>query len=188
MKGQYYRIDWDTCDRLHLYGREAMVYCALIYLCKKAPYTGSATELADFSHCGTKRTTLRMLSSLIGKGLILKSADGIVLGQNVSDSGQNVTPSGQNVPISKEKRTKKENIIKENKESESFNTSPAPAKMFKKDDFIPPTWNEWWAFAKEKQMGQFEAQKSFSYYEMRGWRDVFNWKAALVYWDLKNKT
>lgn len=85
-------------------------------------------------------------------------------------------------------RTKKENIIKEKKESESYSISPSPANMKKENNFIPPTWNEWWAFAKEKQMGQFEAQKSFSYYEMRGWKDISNWKAALVYWDMKNKT
>jgi len=129
MKGQYYRIDWDTCDQLHLFGREAMVYCALIYLCKRAPYTGSATELADFSHCGKKMTALRMLSSLQKKSLIRITTDGISLAQTEPSSAQNETVSAQSETISKEKRTKKENIIKEKKESESYSISPSPANM-----------------------------------------------------------
>ena len=91
-----------------------MVYSALLYLCKNAPYKGSATDLADFSCCGKKMTTLRMLSSLEKKGLISRSTEGVSLAQNETAAAQNETATAQNETISKEKRTKKENIIKEN--------------------------------------------------------------------------
>jgi len=151
MKGQYYRIDWDTCDQLHLYGREAMVYCALIYLCKKAPYTGSATELANFSHCGKSTTALRMLWSLEKKGLISRGSDGIKVLQIAANPLQNEVTPLQVAAISKEKeknQEKKENIIKKENNNvcliahEETHTTATPLdvvinNLFHMDTIIP---------------------------------------------------
>ena len=136
----YYRTDIDICNTLDLWGREAMVYSALLYLCKAAPYKGSLAELGSFSRCGNKMTTLRMLLSLEKKGLISREIEGIKVSQNVTAASQNVTEASHNVTISKEKRTKKENIIKENEESVCDNTHTRTLVFDKNKIFEPPLW------------------------------------------------
>jgi len=136
MARQFYRIDWDTLDRSNLFGREAMVYSALMYLCKNAPYIGTPTELANFSRCGSYKTAERILTSLSEKGLINIQSDEdnnkhITLnGQNVQEDGQNVQTNGQNVQKSKEKeknQKNKERKINENsmciKEAQTHTTA-----------------------------------------------------------------
>ncbi len=112
MLGSFYRIDTNTCNALNLWDREAMVYSALLYLCKAAPYKGSAAELAQFSRIKSKTTTLRMLSNLITKGLIVRNTEGISLVQCGADANHSGAASVQYGAFSKEKRTKKENINK----------------------------------------------------------------------------
>ncbi|MCQ2340861.1 MAG: MarR family transcriptional regulator [Paludibacteraceae bacterium] len=193
MLGSFYRIEIGTCTTLHLHGSEAMVYSALLYLCKNTPYTGSATELADFSCCGTKYTALRMLDRLEEKGLIIKSADGISLVQNATASVQNATASVQNATASVQNATilrerTKENIKENNKESVGDNTHTRTLVFDKNKIFEPPIWKDWEAFAREHKIELLVYQKAWCYYMMRGWKDVQDWKAALMYWDLKNKT
>ncbi|MCQ2310332.1 MAG: hypothetical protein MJZ64_01085 [Paludibacteraceae bacterium] len=117
----YYRIDTDMMHEMRLQGREAMVYSALLYLCKNAPYTGSLSELGNFSCCGNKMTTLRMLLALERKGLISRDKDGIKVSQNVTIASQNVTAASQNVTISKRKSNQKENIKENNEVSVCIN-------------------------------------------------------------------
>ena len=191
----YYRTDIDICNTLDLWGREAMVYSALLYLCKAAPYKGTITELSNFSRCGNWDTTLRMLNSLIAKGYVVRSEKGLIIPQfteshpqNTETNPQNTESHPQNTEISKEKRTKKENIIKENEESVCDNTHARTLVFDKNKIFEPPLWKDWEAFAREHKIELLVYQKAWCYYMMRGWRDVLDWKAALMYWDLKNKT
>ncbi|MCQ2310859.1 MAG: hypothetical protein MJZ64_03810 [Paludibacteraceae bacterium] len=105
----YYRIDTDMMRQLGLQGREAIVYSALLYLCKNAPWKGSAQELADFSLCGSSDTALRMLDSLQIKGLLTYRA-------TKGGQTQIALSQTQNAEVSKRKSNQKENIIKENNE------------------------------------------------------------------------
>ncbi|MCQ2341663.1 MAG: hypothetical protein MJZ48_04345 [Paludibacteraceae bacterium] len=189
----YYRTDIDICNTLDLWGREAMVYSALLYLCKAAPYKGSLAELGSFSRCGNKVTTLRMLLSLEKKGLISREIEGIkvlqyetAVFQNETAALHNITETLHNETILRERT--KENIKENNKESVGDNTHTRTLVFDKNKIFEPPIWKDWEAFAREHKIELLVYQKAWCYYMMRGWKDVQDWKAALMYWDLKNKT
>ncbi len=189
----YYRTDIDICNTLDLWGREAMVYSALLYLCKAAPYKGTATELANFSRCGTYMTALRMLDILEEKGLIVRGAEGISIAQNVDNDTQNVDNDTQIVDSNTQivqilRERTKENIKENNKESVGDNTHTRTLVFDKNKIFEPPIWKDWETFAREHKIELLVYQKAWCYYMMRGWKDVQDWKAALMYWDLKNKT
>ncbi|MCQ2341805.1 MAG: helix-turn-helix domain-containing protein [Paludibacteraceae bacterium] len=193
MLGSFYRIDVNTCDALNLWGREAMVYSALLYLCKAAPYKGSATELANFSRCGDSTTALRMLWSLEEKGLISRTKEGISILQNAEETLQNAVQPLQNAAVSVQnaailRERTKENIKENNKESVGDNMHTRTLVFDKNKIFEPPIWKDWEAFAREHKIELLVYQKAWCYYMMRGWKDVQDWKAALMYWDLKNKT
>ncbi|MCQ2343151.1 MAG: hypothetical protein MJZ75_06680 [Paludibacteraceae bacterium] len=122
----YYKMDKDILDRVGLAGAEAMVYSALLYLCKNQPWTGSAQELAAFSRCGERTTALRMLHILDKKGLIYATfikggitQIALVPMQNAEVPMQIAEVPMQNAEVSKEKRTKKENYINNNEVSVS---------------------------------------------------------------------
>ena len=98
-----------------LQGTDAMVFEALIWLSRQTKDGAvkiSYSKLAEFSLCGGKKTAERALKRLIGKGLVLQDASGYKMGQNDPVVGQNDPAVGQNDPISKEERTKEENINK----------------------------------------------------------------------------
>ena len=109
-----------------LTGTDAMVYEALVFLCKK---TGecrvSYSKLAEFSCCGDRSTAYRALRVLLEKGLVLQNATGVL---------QIATETLQNATIPKEKRTKKENT-KINNKSLPANNKPSGGGLAGFDEF-----------------------------------------------------
>ena len=101
-------------DDLGLWGREAMVFSTLLYLCKNAPWVGSAEELAYKSVCGGSDTALRMLKKLQHKGLIIADISRTITAQIASNSTQNASNSTQIASKSKRKSNQKENNNKRN--------------------------------------------------------------------------
>ncbi|MCQ2310416.1 MAG: hypothetical protein MJZ64_01525, partial [Paludibacteraceae bacterium] len=185
----------DMMHEMRLQGREAMVYSALLYLCKNAPWKGSAQELADFSLCGSSDTALRMLDSLQIKGLLTYRATkggqtqiALSQTQNASKQTQNAEVQTQNAEVS-EKESNQRKRIKENKEeSECDNSAHTHTREILKDKFIKPNWKEWYGYGKEQGIDYLTCLKSFAYYESVGWAKISNWRATLIYWDLKDKT
>lgn len=110
----YYRIDDKQMDDLGLWGREAMVFSALLYLCKNAPWKGTYTELAKNSRCGNRDTALRMLERLQQRGLIYITGDGICIAQTAHQDTQTAHINAQTAQISKRKSNQKENNNKRN--------------------------------------------------------------------------
>ena len=94
-----------------LTGTDAMVFEALVYLCRSTgEWKGSYTTLARFSCCGGKMTASRCLQRLIDRGLA---------SQNETGAYQIETEKSQNDTKSKEERTKEER----NKERNNINKS-----------------------------------------------------------------
>ena len=85
-------------------GTDAMVFEALVYLCReRGSWKGSYSELAGFSCCGTRENTYYVVKRLIAKGLVLKDLTGAL---KILTESLNIST------ISKEERTKEENINK----------------------------------------------------------------------------
>jgi len=83
-----------------LTGTDAMVFEALVYLCReRGSWKGSYSELAGFSCCGDATTAMRVLKRLIDRGLVLQNAAGVL---------QIAAETLQNAAISKEERSKEE--------------------------------------------------------------------------------
>ncbi len=184
-----------------------LVYTALRYLCRNAPWQGTIRDLAKYSRCGGRMTTLRMLENLQSKGLVQHTKQGYILSQNGTENAQNGTENAQNGTENaqngtnpKRKSNQKENI-KENKEvSECDNSAHTHTQEDLKDNnsvhseqkrsvgTTRPTWQEWYAYGKEQGINYLTCLKSFAYYESVGWAKISNWRATLIYWDLKDKT
>ena len=85
-----------------LTGTDAMVFEALVYLCRSTgEWKGSYTELARFSCCGNKVTAYNSVKRLIERGLAFKNETGAF---NI------LTETFKIETKSKEERTKEENI------------------------------------------------------------------------------
>ena len=96
---------YENARKYELTGTDAMVYEALVYLCKKSgEWKGSFAALARFSCCGDRHTAMRSLQRLLDKGLVVQNEPNVV---------QIAPQMVQNEPDSKEERTKEENINKE---------------------------------------------------------------------------
>lgn len=83
-----------------------MVFEALVWLSRQTKDGAvkiSYSKLAEFSLCGDRTTAFRSVKHLISAGLVLQNATGVL---------QIATESVQNATISKEERTKEENINK----------------------------------------------------------------------------
>lgn len=92
---------YENARKYGLTGTDAMVFEALVFLCKKTgSWKGSTYKLAAFSCCGNRMTAQRAMQRLINAGLIAQNEPGMV---------QIVPQIAQNEPNPKEKRTKKEN-------------------------------------------------------------------------------
>ena len=131
----FYRIDADMMDDLGLWGREAMVFSALLYLCKNAPWKGTYTELAKISRCGNRDTALRMLERLQQRGLIYITDDGICIAQTAHQDTQTAHINAQTAQISKRKSNQKENNNKYNEVS--VNSAHAH-----EEEFLFPTFED----------------------------------------------
>ena len=93
---------YENARKYNLTGTDAMVFEALVYLCRKDGNVSiSYGKLAAFSCCGDKTTAFRSVKHLLERGIVLQNATGAL---------QIATPSLQNETISKEERTKEENI------------------------------------------------------------------------------
>ena len=93
---------YENARKYDLTGTDAMVYEALVYLCKKTgEWKGSFAALARFSCCGDRTTAVRAFGRLLSRGIIVQNAQGSV--QIAHETVQNATNS-------KEERTKEENI------------------------------------------------------------------------------
>ena len=87
---------YKNARKYNLTGTDAMVFEALVYLCRKDGNVSiSYGKLATFSCCGGKATAFRSVKHLLELGLVF----------------QNETGAFQNEPISKEERTKEESSV-----------------------------------------------------------------------------
>ena len=171
--------------------QEMWVLQTLRVLSHNKPWKGSYCELANISRCGNKTTAFRIVRSLLSKDYI----EAVVGGFQVNKSFQNETASFQNETKSfqnAKRKEPKENIYINNNKSECENNNniyaPAPAKkFFVNTNFTPPTWEEWRDFGNSKEIPYATFRKAWAYYTMRGWKDVADWKAALYYWDLRDR-
>ncbi len=110
-----------------LTGTDAMVFEALVYLCKNSgEWKGSYIELARFSCCGDRLTAMRSVKRLADSGIIVQNEQGIV--QIERENVQNDTKS-------KEERTKEERKNNINKRMEESHTRPST-------DPLPPLFKE----------------------------------------------
>ncbi|MBQ0075822.1 MAG: hypothetical protein KBS69_01610 [Bacteroidales bacterium] len=140
-------------------------------------------------------TIQRAVSKLIELGCVTERVGGLMaqnepkMAQNVLPMAQNEPKMAQNEPKSKRKEPK-ENIYNNYNKCECENNiyAPAPAKkFFVNNNFTPPTWEEWRDFGNSKEIPYATFRKAWAYYTMRGWKDVADWKAALYYWDLRDR-
>ena len=93
---------YENARKYGLTGTDAMVFEALVYLCKKSgEWKDSFAALARFSCCGDRTTAVRAFGRLLNAGVIVQNAQGSV--QIAHETVQNATNS-------KEERTKEENI------------------------------------------------------------------------------
>ena len=105
-----------------LTGTDAMVFEALFYLCEKTgEWKGTYSKLAQFSCCGGRMTAKRSVERLIAMGLIAQNEHGFA---------QIERQNAQNEQISKERRTKKENIKESPKVSNKRAGQPDFSKKF----------------------------------------------------------
>lgn len=111
----FLRIEIEEMEQIGLEGREMLVYTALRYLCRNAPWQGTIQDLAKYSRCGGRITAKRKLDSLLARGYIQKTENGYICVQNEHSNVQNEHLNVQNEQNPKRKSNQKENI-KENNE------------------------------------------------------------------------
>ena len=88
---------YENARKYNLTGTDAMVFEALVYLCRKDGNVSiSYSKLATFSCCGDRHTAMRILKRLIERGFVVQNEPGVV---------QIAPPMVQNEPISKEERS-----------------------------------------------------------------------------------
>jgi predicted transcriptional regulator len=84
---------YENARKYNLTGADAMVFEALVYLCRKdGKVSISYGKLATFSCCGDRTTAFRSIKHLLERGIVLQNATGAL----------------QIATISKEERTKEE--------------------------------------------------------------------------------
>ena len=172
---KYLHIDLDLTERLGLYGTEAMVFSALQYLCRSGEWKGSYSELAKWAGLASKQEAHYVFNKLVKKGISTS---------NILTKSSNIfTLSSKITPKSKEERTKEENINKYNKGGCGSNND----RPHTRETPTPPTYEEFYNFGISKDISISTIIKAWSYYSIHDWDNVKNWKAALYYWDLKNK-
>lgn len=118
--------------RYGLQGTDAMVFEALVWLSRQSKdgtVKISYSKLAEFSLCGGRMTAARSMQRLIACGLVA---------QNEQGYAQIVHESAQNETISKEERTKEENI--------NINKSLSVKKTDGRTDFSLDFLEFWKAF------------------------------------------
>ncbi len=130
---------YSNARKYGLTGTDAMVFEALVYLCKNSgEWKGSYSELARFSCCGGKMTASRCLQRLIDRGLA---------SQNETGAYQIETEKSQNDTNSKEERTKEErkNINKRMEESHTRPSTDSLPPLFKEffDSYTSVSENKW---------------------------------------------
>lgn len=144
----YFIVDINSAQQLNLSGSELLVYSALAYLTKRRAWKGSTYQLAKLSRCGSYKTAGRALERLLERGVVTKTDNGYIIGQNVPSIGQNVPQMRQNVPNLKE--SSKENI---NKNKSSLSVSKETSSADGRTDFD----DFWSAYA---PVGAFRKKKS----------------------------
>ena len=184
-------IDTKEMAALGLTLQEMWVLQTLRVLSHNKPWKGSYCELARICKCGKRMTIQRTVSKLISLGLVADCIGGWdaqneqKTAQNEQSGAQNEQKTAQNV----KRKEPKENIYNNYNKSVCENNIYAPARTnnFLVNNFIPPTWEEWRDFANSKEIPYVTFRKAWAYYVMRGWKDVADWKAALYYWDLRDR-
>lgn len=183
-------------EELGLEVREIVILQVLRVLSHDKPWKGSYYELANICKCGDRKTVQRAVSKLIELGCVTERVGGLMVqndpktGQNDPKIGQNNPQIGQIDPKSKRKEPKENINNNYNKSVCENNNITAPTRT---DNFLdnnnstPPTWEEWRDFANSKQIDYVSFRKAWAYYRMRGWKNVADWKAALYYWDLRDR-
>ena len=158
----------------------------------------------------TERSVRRIIDRLIEKGLIIKEVrngeNGTycaykVFERSVSGEDTESTPPGHRVrpypdtesaPTSNNiynniNNNNKENIIKENSESEKDSVPESSArKKGPKEKFIKPTVEEIRAYCRERN-NIVDAERFYDYYESNGWKvgknTMKDWKATVRNWE-----
>lgn len=189
--------------QLDLWGNEALVfeYLASLYYHGQL-WKGSMKKLGEESRVGSIQTVSRVIDKLAQQGLVEKCGTTIslikqevldLIGNKQFQNGNNNVQNGSknfqngNLVQEKEKKQKKKENMKE-KESENNNTHTRTLVFDKNKIFEPPVWKDWFQFGQDNDIPYVTCKKAWCFYMMRGWKDVRNWKAALMYWDLKDKT
>jgi hypothetical protein len=165
----------------------------------------------------TERSVRRIIDRLIEKGLIIKEVrngengtycaykvfERSVSGEDTESTGgedTETTPPGHSVRpypdtasaptsnnIYNNINNNKENIIKENSESEKDSVPESSArKKGSKEKFIKPTVEEIRAYCRERN-NIVDAERFYDYYESNGWKvgknTMKDWKAAVRTWE-----
>lgn len=165
----------------------------------------------------TERSVRRIIDRLIEKGLIIKEVrngengtycaykvfERSVSGEDIeSTEGEDTEsappghrvrpyPDTESAPTSNNIynniNNKKENIIKENSESEKDSVPESSArKKGSKEKFIKPTVEEIRAYCRERN-NIVDAERFYDYYESNGWKvgknTMKDWKAAVRTWE-----
>lgn len=165
----------------------------------------------------TERSVRRIIDRLIEKGLIIKEVrngengtycaykvfERSVSGEDTESTGGEDTesappghrvrpyPDTESAPTSNNIynniNNNKENIIKENSESEKDSVPESSArKKGSKEKFIKPTVEEIRAYCRERN-NIVDAERFYDYYESNGWKvgknTMKDWKAAVRTWE-----
>ena len=141
---------YELSRKYGLTGTDAMVFEALVFLCKKTgSWKGSAQKLADFSCCGDKVTAWRIVKHLVSLGIVL---------QNETGALQIETKSLQYETNSKEERTKEENIKPKISNQSVLKMTD---KVGRTDGLFSSDFNEFWAAYKPLPMYNNRKKKCY---------------------------
>jgi len=186
-------INESDIQQLGLKGNVLLCYTALRALCSNPSQTwrGSIADLYKRSGTTSEDATDRAVDKLFEMHLICKVDKRYSIPQYTEENAEQIPQNGEKFAqnAGNKESTKEYNKLFNNSERENQRETHAPTLVFDKNKiFNPPYWNEWEAFGKKEKIPLMVYKKAWCFYMMRGWEGVREWKAALLYWDLKDKT
>lgn len=216
-RDSYCNIQGWMIEDLHLGGNELIVYAVIFGFCRDGSSWYKLSQEYVAKWCGiTTRGLRKILKSLEEKGLLLikyhgkgevseykalKPDDDEVEELSSASTGTEFRQYRNSVPPVEElssantsnniynniNNNNKENIIKENSESEKDSVPESSArKKGSKEKFIKPTVEEIRAYCRERN-NIVDAERFYDYYESNGWKvgknTMKDWKAAVRTWE-----
>lgn len=185
-------IDTKETTALNIGPIELWVLQTMRVLTYERPWNGTYSALARISGINSRYIVTQAMNKLKSLGYVYDCIGGWDVNfsqKTVRNSQAAVRNSQESVSFLKRKEPK-ENINNNYIKCECENNihAPAPAqRFFVNTNFTPPTWEEWRDFGNSKEIPYATFRKAWAYYTMRGWKDVADWKAALYYWDLRDR-